>query len=197
MKTFLVHQKITAFANQYRVYESADSQPGAQLAFVHQKRLALREKIIFYTDDSKQDVSFQLQARTVMELAGVYDVLDGNGHILGTLRKQFKASILRSTWHLCKPDSTDVIAVVRERSMGLAIFRRLWQFVPYIGGLPFFMKYHFDFTDPHSNDILATYEKTTLVRDHYQLDAQDPLLAAADWRVLVAQGVALDALQNR
>jgi hypothetical protein len=197
MKHFFVHQKITVFANQYEVFEAAGDQPGKKLAFAHQKRLAIRENIIFYTSADKQDVSFQLQARNIMELAGVYDVVDGNGLLLGTLRKQFKASLLRSTWHICKPDSDKAIAIVTERNVPLAVFRRIWQFVPYVGDLPFFLKYHFDFLDPTTKQPLATYEKTTLIRDNYRLGAEDSLLSAIDWRVLVAQGVALDALQSR
>lgn len=194
MKQYFIHQKITIFANQYRVYEDT---PDHQVAFAHQKRLAIRENITFFTGEDKQQPLFQLQARNIMELAGVYDVLDENGQVIGTLRKQFGASLLRSTWHLCKANEDQPIAIVTERSLPLAIFRRVWGMLPYIGELPFFLKYHFDFLEPSTNQVLASYEKTTLLRDHYQLNVEQRLLDQVDWRVLAAQGVALDALQSR
>ncbi|HYH75824.1 MAG TPA: hypothetical protein VD735_07760 [Candidatus Saccharimonadales bacterium] len=197
MATFHIHQKITAFANQYRVFEDDNGKPGKVIAYAHQKRLALKEKIIFYTDETKQEEAFHLQARNIMELAGTYDVKDGTGEILGVLRKQFKASLLRSTWHVSAKNNEEAMLLVQERSTGLAIARRVWGFVPYIGELPFFLKYHFDFVDLALQQTVASYTKVTTFRDHYALTVEDATLENLDWRVLVAQGVALDALQSR
>jgi uncharacterized protein YxjI len=197
MKIYHIQQKITAFANQYRIYEDAEGKPGAMVGFAHQKRLALKEKITFYTDESKQQESFSLQARNVVDLAGTYDVEGAEGKRLGTLRKQFKASLLRSTWHVHTPAQEEHYLMVQERSPGIAIVRRIWDFLPFIGDLPFFLKFHFDFIDPVLKVSVASYDKTTTIRDHYRLTIEDAVLENIDWRVLVAQGVALDALQSR
>jgi uncharacterized protein YxjI len=196
MKVFYIHQKITAFANQYQIYEANGDQPGPLIAFAHQKRLAIREKFLFYTDETKQQLAFSVQARNVMEIAGTYDVRDEREEVLGVLQKQFKASLLRSTWQV-QTASQQPLATVQERSIPIAIFRRLWSFIPYIGDLPFFMLYHFDFLKPETTEVIARYNKTTLLRDHYRLEIEDELAKSIDWRVLVAQGVALDALQSR
>ena len=197
MTTYFIEQKITAFANQYKVFDGQGGSKGALLAFVHQKRMALRENIIFYRDESKGEVIFQIKARNVMEMAATYEVLDEDGQLLGRLKKDFSSSLLRSTWNLLPPDRDEALVIVRERSKPLAIARRIWGFLPYIGDLPFFLKYHFDFLDKDSGEVVGTYNKTTLVYDHYQLTAQDKLTELLDWRVLVAMGVSLDALQSR
>jgi uncharacterized protein YxjI len=197
MKTYYIKQKITAFANQYRIYEADGDQPGRLIAFAQQKRLAIKEKFLFYTDESKQQLAFSVQARNIMELAGTYDVRDEHEQVLGVLQKQFQASLLRSTWQIQSADQSSHIATVQERSIPIAVMRRVWSFVPYIGDLPFFMLYHFDFLKPGGGEILARYNKITLLRDHYRLEIEDDLADAVDWRVLVAQGVALDALQSR
>lgn len=197
MKTYFIHQKITAFANQYQVYEADGDKPGRLVAFAHQKRLAIKEKFLFYTDESKQQLAFSVQARNVMELAGTYDVRDEQEQVLGVLKKQFQASLLRSTWQIQSADQSQAIATVQERSIPIAIFRRIWGFIPYLGDLPFFMLYHFDFLKPGTDQMLARYNKITLLRDHYRLEIEDELANVVDWRVLVAQGVALDALQSR
>lgn len=197
MATYSIHQKITAFANQYRIYQGKAGD-GPLVAFAHQKRLAFKEKVTFYTDESKQAIAFELQARKVIDLASGYDVTDSSNRTLGFFRKQFKSSLIRSTWAICDPqDEANILLLIRERSMPLAITRRIWEIVPYIGDLPFFLKYHFDFIDPATGETVGSYNKTTLLRDHYQLTIDDKQLEKHNWQTLVALGVAMDALQSR
>ncbi|HJQ08164.1 MAG TPA: hypothetical protein VJ836_01630 [Candidatus Saccharimonadales bacterium] len=197
MTSFLIQQKITAFANQYRIFESADGHAGQLLAFAHQKRLALRENIIFYKDETKQEVLFQLKTPHVIEIAATYEVYDDQDNALGRLKKEFSASLVRSTWHIYSPQQETPCAIAQERNLPTALLRRVWGFVPFIGELPFILKYHFDFIDPADKSALGNYTKVTLFRDHYRLDASKALLEKCDWRVLVALGVCLDALQSR
>lgn len=118
--------------------------------------------------------------------------------MLGVLGKAFKASLLRSTWLVFKPgDEESPLVTVQERSRGLAIFRRIWEMLPYLSDLPFFIKYHFDFIRPADQKVVAEYDKTTTFRDHYVLRIQDDLEKEVDWRALVALGVLMDALQSR
>jgi uncharacterized protein YxjI len=198
--TFYIHQKFTFFANQYRVFTDRDGRPGELVAFAHQKRLAVKESISFHRDESKREPVFGFQARNILELAATYDVHDERGAVLGHLQKKFSASLARSTWHVLAPGGGGeggVVAIVQERSLALAVVRRVWNFVPFVGDLPFFLRYHFDFRDPVGQAVLGTFTKTTLFRDHYRLEVGDQLATQCDWRVLVAMGVALDALQSR
>jgi uncharacterized protein YxjI len=197
MTTYFIEQKITAFANQYQVFGAEGETKGPLLAFVHQKRLAMRENIIFYSDDTKSEVSFQIKTQNLMEMAATYNVLDAEGKVLGRLKKEFSSSLLRSTWSVLGPEGNDVLVTVQERSVPKAIARRIWGFLPYIGDLPFFLKYHFDFIDKKSGETVGAYNKETLIYDHYRLVVEDALTEMLDWRVLVAMGVSLDALQSR
>ena len=199
-KTYLIQQKITLLVNRYAIYEAKDDgTEGAMVAFAEQKRFAFKEHIDFFGDEAKQTVAFSVQARQVLDFGARYDVLDPSGQVLGTLGKDFKSSLLRSTWHIFKTGQEDKPAmVVQERSQALAVFRRIWNFLPYLNDIPFFIKYHFDFIDPADNKVSATYNKTTTFRDHYALTIPDEGAASTvDWRVLVALGVMMDALQSR
>ncbi len=199
MKAFIIEQKITPLANQYRVFAADEAgSKGELIGFAHQKRFAFREHFDIYTDETRQNVLFSVQARKVIDLGARYDVLDANGTVVGVLGKAFKASLLRSTWNLFMPGREDEpVFIARERSAALAIFRRIWGILPYIGDLPFFLRYHFDFTRPGGEEVTGTYEKTTLLRDHYLLRAEGELESQMDWRALVALGIAMDALQSR
>lgn len=200
MKTYLIQQKIKPLVNQYAVYEAAaDSlEPGAMIGFAQQKRLALKEKFTVYTGEDKQAVAFEFQARSIMDFGARYDITDADGNIIGTVGKNFKSSLLRSTWQVFRPGQEDTPAlVVQERSLPLAIGRRVWGLLPYIGDIPFFLKYNFDFTDPSNQQVVATYNKTTTFRDHYVLILQDNCPADIDPRVFIALGIMMDALQSR
>src|SRR5688572_1841423 len=137
MATYYIEQKIKAFVNQYRVYGSAGDNKGDLLAFVHQKRMALRENILFYSDESKQNLAYQVKTQNIVELGAVYYVNDENGQTLGRLKKAFGSSLLRSTWNILPDKDDNPLAIVQERSLPLAILRRVWGLIPYIGELPF------------------------------------------------------------
>lgn len=199
MQSFIIEQKIKPLVNQYAVFGTADDgSKGAMIAFAQQKRFAFKEAFTMYADDSKKEVTFTAKARQVMDFGARYDVTDANGNVLGTIGKAFKSSLLRSTWHVYAPGKEDTpLLVVQERSKGLAIFRRIWDFIPYIGDIPFLLKYHFDMTDPDNGQVAATYEKTTLWRDHYRLQVIGGPAEAVDSRVLLSLGILLDAMQSR
>jgi uncharacterized protein YxjI len=199
MKNFLIQQKITFLINRYAIYEADDNgNQGAMIALAEQKRFAFKEKINFFTGEDKQQVAFYVQARQVIDLGARYDVYDPAGNVLGVLGKDFKSSLIRSTWNVYRAGQEDVpVLKVQERSQALAVFRRIWQVLPYLSDFPFFLKYHFDFTDPANGAISATYNKTTTIRDHYQLSITGGTAETIDPRVLLALGVMMDALQSR
>jgi uncharacterized protein YxjI len=179
-----VRQKITMMQNRYVVHVGMpDGSDGPQVAFVEQKRLALKEQVTIYTDESKQYVLAGFKARRVIDLGSGYDVTDGNGHPIGMFRKDFASSLLRSTWHLEQAGRPPITG--QERSQAVAIIRR---FVDSLSWLP----YHFDFGP--AGQRAFSVEKKWGLRDRYVVDIADPGL---DRRMVIAMAVAVDALQSR
>ncbi|MFD8644625.1 hypothetical protein ACFV14_30480 [Streptomyces zaomyceticus] len=189
---FLVRQKVTPMANRYLVHTMGpDGAEGELVAFAHQKRLALKEHVTLYTDESQRQVLCTFRARQVLDLGATYDVHGASGSRLGSFRKNFGASLLRSTWHLSRHDAEEEVTG-QERSERVALLRRAWEFLPLTDFLPFFVPYHFDFTA--SGRTVMTVDKIFGLRDRYVVDIADPEL---DRRLAIAQAVALDALQSR
>ncbi|GAA3811253.1 hypothetical protein [Amycolatopsis tucumanensis] len=188
---FHIHQRVTMMVNRYEVFtDDGNGGPGALVAFVEQKRMTFREQVTLYADESKQHVLAAFRARKVIDLASGYDVTTGDGQPIGVFGKQFGKSLLRSTWRLEQPGLPPV--EISERSMALALFRRVWDFLPWVGDIPFPWKYHFDFV--RDGQLVGSFEKKTRFRDHYLVRVADPSL---DRRLVLAQAVALDALQSR
>lgn len=187
----LIRQRVRLMVNQYEVRaESPDGSEGELIAFAQQKRMAFKEEVTLYSDDDKRHPLFAFKARKVIDLSSAYDVTDPQGKPIGVFRKDFKASLLASTWHLEQPGLD--VTTGSERNKTVAILRRVWDFIPYVENLPFAWPYHFDFTA--NGQEAFSVEKKFGFRDRYVVDIKDPRL---DRRLVIAQAVALDALQNR
>lgn len=196
----VVQQKITAFVNRYAIYAAtADGKTGALQAFAQQKRIALKEKISFYDSEARTNLIFTLRAEKVLDVHGRYIVEDANGNFIGAFKKEFKQSLLISTWSLLANDAPRL--TVAESNVALALIRRFGGWIPIVGDIieivVLFFRYHFSFKMPGTENEVGTYQKTTLFRDHYLLSMTDEAYQAEDWRVYAAVAVALDAMQSR
>lgn len=194
----IVEQKITAFVNQYRIYQvGSDGAKGDLVAFAQQKRLAFKEKVTFYADEQKTKEIFGFRAEKTLDVHGKYFVEDANGHSIGAFKKSFKKSLFNSTWHILGDDDQPRITI-SENSKVLAIVRRLAGFMGDIAEIIVaFFRYHFVFVDDKSGETIGLYRKTKLLYDHYELLMTDDGYKSQDWRVFAAMAVALDALQSR
>jgi uncharacterized protein YxjI len=192
LNRFLVRQRIRPVVNQYEVRaEAPDGSEGELVAFAQQKRMAFKEQVTLYADDTKTRPILGFKARKRLDLASAYDVTDAAGQPIGVFRKDFKRSLLASTWHLEQPGTG--VTTGTERSKVVATLRRVWGFIPFVDAIPFAWPYHFDFA-AEDGRLAFSVEKRFGIRDRYVVDIQDPAL---DRRLVIAQAVALDALQSR
>jgi len=189
---FTMKQRITMMANKYElIATNPDGTDGQLLAFAQQKRMAFKEQVTFYSDDTKSQPVFSFRARKKLDLGSGYDVFDANGQAVGWFKKDFGKSLIRSSWHLSAPG---VEAFGTERNAKIAVLRRVWDMVPVVGDIPVPFVFHFDFTDKASNQPVMSVERKMSVRDRYKISVPDQRV---DFRVAAAMTVALDALQSR
>ncbi|MGY1737206.1 hypothetical protein [Geodermatophilus sp. SYSU D00684] len=189
---FTVRQRITVMVNRYEVRAvGPDGTEGELLAMAQQKRLKLKEEVLFTADEERTRPVFSFRARQRLDVHAEHDVLDEQGRPLGTFGKRFGASLLRSTWDLSVPGLT---AVGRERRPFIAILRRVWELIPYLGDVWVPFVFHFDFVDTATGQPVLVVERRKSVRDRYDVTVPDPRL---DFRVAASMAVALDALQSR
>ncbi|MGY1778882.1 hypothetical protein [Geodermatophilus sp. SYSU D01036] len=189
---FTVRQRITVMVNRYEVRAvGPDGAEGELLAMAQQKRLKLKEEVLFTADEERTRPVFSFRARQRLDVHAEHDVLDEQGRPLGTFSKRFGASLLRSTWDLSVSGLT---AVGRERRPFIAILRRVWELIPYLGDVWVPFVFHFDFVDTATGQPVLVVERRKSVRDRYDVTVPDPRL---DFRVAASMAVALDALQSR
>jgi len=191
VESFTVKQRITMMVNRYEIRAGAPAgAEGTLLAMAQQKRMAFKEQVTFYTDESRAEPVFSFKARQRLDLGATYDVTDAAGAPIGWFKKDFGQSLLRSTWHLGAPG---IEATGSERSAGIAILRRVWGLVPFVGDIPLPFLFHFDFRDA-GGAVVLTSERRRSLRDRYDVTVPG---GGLDGRVAAAMAVALDALQSR
>jgi hypothetical protein len=191
---FLIKQLIRPMVNLYEVFPlpAGTDTPGERVAFVRQKRMAIKEDLRAFADDSEQEEVFRIKARSVLEVGGSYDVAAPDGARIGTLQKVFGKSLVRSTWRILGADETELF-VATERSMTVAIGRRVAELLPFGEAVP--IPYHFVFLADGRE--LGGLTRVLGLRDQYRLELTGDPDGAVDRRLAVALAVGLDALQAR
>jgi uncharacterized protein YxjI len=93
--------------------------------FCEQKRFKLKEDIRIYVDESKSHEWLKIKQKQIVDAWGGYDIVDSqSGEHIGTVRRKFWASILRTRWHLLDAAGNE-IGMLIEDSMGYALARRI------------------------------------------------------------------------
>jgi uncharacterized protein YxjI len=195
---FLLRQKWTMVINRY-VFSlpDADGREGRPVAFVEQKRFRFKEDIRFYADETKQQQVLKILARRRFDPAASYDITDGAGEKIGAIQKAFAKSLVRSTYLLFDAAGNQVCEA-HERSLLVALLRRLVDFVPYVGNFADWLPipYHFVFT--RGDQLLAEHTRQAWkLTDHYTIDCRPDTAHVLDRRLVLAAAVGMDALQAR
>lgn len=180
---FVLKQKIALTTNRFELFAAnPDGSFGQRLGLAEQKRLAFKEQVTFYTDESKSRAVFGFKARKVVDLASGYDVVDETGRPLGAFRKDFGKSLLRSTFHI---EGAGFAGTGQERNQFVALVRRFID-IP-------FLPMHFDFVSAEGTPLMSV-ERQVSVRDQYTVQVPDERV---DFRVAAAMAVGLDVLMAR
>ena len=192
---FLIDQLVRPIANLYRVTPLAagETPAGAPVAFVRQRKMAIKEDIRFFADEGESEELFRLKARSVLDTGGSrYDVADAAGTPIGVLHHVLRKSIFRSTWQVMDPSGND-LETAQERSLPMAIARRVIDFAPYGEWVP--IPYNFDLL--MNGSVVGHLNRKFQVRDRYVLDLAGDHERRLDRRLGIALAIGLDALQNR
>jgi uncharacterized protein YxjI len=184
---FTIDQLIRPMVNLYRI--SAGPTP---VAFVRQKRMAIKEDIRFFADEKEVRELWRIKARSLMEFGGRYDVTTPEGEKIGVLGKVFGKSLLRSTWSIMDANEQE-LAIAKERSQFWAIVRRVVDVIPYGDVVPILFHFTIDERDRHLGD----FTRKIGIRDTYTLDLSGDPERTLDRRLAIALAIALDALQSR
>jgi uncharacterized protein YxjI len=185
--SYVIEQLIRPLVNLYRISAVAPgTTEGRPVAFVRQKRMAIKEDIRFFEDENETGELFRIKARRAIDIGGRYDVTDPAGERIGVLERRFAKSLLRSTWRLLGTDESE-LATAQEKSILVAILRRVQDVLP--------LPYHFVIL--RDGREIGRVTRHFTLRDRYTLDLAGDQDRVVDRRLAVALAVGLDTLQDR
>lgn len=118
---YLIRRQVfRLFGEGFHVYDPL----GRVAFFCRLKPFRLKEDIRVWTDESERVQVLAIRARNVLDVAGVYDVVDpSTGERLGALRRVALRSLVRDEWIIL--DAHDVeVGRLQEDSLALALIRR-------------------------------------------------------------------------
>ena len=145
---FVIDQLIKPMVNLYRI--SAGPTP---IAFVRQKRMAIKEDIRFFADESETRELWRIKARSMMEFSGRYDVTTPEGETIGVLGKVFGKSLLRSTWQILDAAGQELAIATGAVAGRSRILRRVIDMVPYGDFVPIPFHFTIDAGERHVGDL--------------------------------------------
>lgn len=189
---FVLRQRIRLVINQYEFFLSENAKA---FCFVEQARFKFKEDIRFYTDDTKAVELMRIKARQRFDPWATYDVVAADGTKIGELQKAFGRSLIRSTYLIHAPTGT---VTASERHLGVALFRRLVGFVPFIGDFADWLPIPYHFTFERDGRELGVHRRRLgKFRDVYDIDMSADVGRTLDRRLVLAVAVGMDALQAR
>jgi hypothetical protein len=200
---FVLRQRVKLVINQYE-FSLPDGDgdvdgdgDGRSFCFVEQKRFKFKEDIRFFADGSKAEELLRIRARQRFDPRARYDVTTPDGAKVGEIQKVFGRSLLRSTYALFDP-SGEPVCEVRERSVPIAVFRRLIGFVPYVDSFADWLPIPYDFEFMRGDERLGVHRRRRWkLVDVYDIDLTADAGRSLDRRLVLATAVGMDALQAR
>ena len=123
LNQYLIREKfLKFFGNEFRIMDENNQLYG----FCEQKRFRIKEDIRLYDDESKNNEWLVIKQRNLVDAWGGFDIFDPKaGVLLGTVRRNFWKSLLRTKWQVLDADGND-IGMLLEDSMAQAIARRIF-----------------------------------------------------------------------
>jgi len=123
LNQYLIREKfLKIFGNKFHIMDEHDQLYG----FCEQKRFRIKEDIRLYDDENKNNEWLVIKQRNIVDAWGGFDILDPKeGVLLGTVRRKFWKSLLRTKWQVLDAEGND-IGMLLEDSMAQAIARRVF-----------------------------------------------------------------------
>lgn len=122
---FVKRQMLQIVGQNIRSYDSQNN----LVCFARKKALKLKEDIVFYLDEQKSSVLFNVKARSVIDIAATYDIFSPSGEVIASMkRKGLASTFVQDQWLILGPNG-DQWGLVQEESSTLGVLRRYVDFV--------------------------------------------------------------------
>jgi uncharacterized protein YxjI len=162
--------KILALAPQISVRDANDR----EILYVQQKLFKLKESIQVYTDRSKSDLAFQIDADRVIDFNAKYTFTDPSGQVLGSVRREGVRSLWKARYQVADAAGRDEM-VIEEGNAWIKFLDGLLGEIPILGILTgYLLNPTYDVEPPGGGSpFLEVSKKRTLLESLFTIERQD------------------------
>ncbi|MBE8722375.1 LURP-one-related/scramblase family protein [Sphingobacterium pedocola] len=122
--------RITTLTNDFVATDAL----GDTIYYVREKMFSWRDRINVYRDQSKSELLYELTSNKLIDFQQTFTITDGNGRVVGKVRRKTLKSLWRSTFNLMDPnDSID--HSIKEKNPWTKFWDGLFGEIPLIGML--------------------------------------------------------------
>jgi uncharacterized protein YxjI len=151
--------------------------------------LVPKRHITFYTDDSKTEKLLEIRQLNKFEFPFKnFSILDAQGDIIGSLRKNVLFDYIRRRWQVLNRDGMQ-LCIAKEDSIILSLLRRT--------GIPIFLFLRTNFIFLRGDEVIGEFNRKLTLLDRYVLDLTSDRERTFDRRIALALGVMLDTGERR
>lgn len=118
---------------------------GKTVLFVHMKALKLKEDIIVYRDDSRNEELFRMKADRVIDFSARYNFTHAqNGADIGSIKREGIRSIFKATYNIMAPGGEQITHTITEDNPMIRLGDMIFESIPvlnFVAGYVFHPSY--------------------------------------------------------
>ena len=152
---------------------------GQVVAYVRQKAFRLREDVRIYTDQTQQDLLYQLRAGSILDYSTTYSITDPAGRIVGAVGRKGARSIWRASFDITDPHGNPVGHISEENPWTKVLDTLVFETVPFVGDvLSIFSGYVFNpayLVDLHGQTVLYVRKRPAFGEGRFTIEKRGEL----------------------
>lgn len=182
--TYLLRRKVfKLFGGAFHIFNPQ----GELVFFANMKAFKLREDIRLYNGEDMQQEVLTINARQILDISAVYDVVDPtSGQKVGALKRKGLKSVIRDEWLVMDANDRE-IGLIQEDSTAKALLRRfLTNLIP--------QSFHATINGAHVATLKQNFNPFVL---KITLDFSRDFNRSLDRRLGIAAAILLCAIEGR
>jgi hypothetical protein len=186
--------KILAVAPQIAVTDAG----GAEVLYVQQKLLKLKEEIRVYRDRSKRELAYEIRADRILDFSARYSFTDAGGSVVGSVKRAGARSLWRAHYDVAGP-SGEPILTLREENPAVKLLDGVLGEIPVVGALTgYFLHPRYALSEATTgHTLLHVRKRRALLESRFDLTEETPGALPAEQEVPAVLSVLMMALLER
>ncbi|WP_207420114.1 hypothetical protein [Desertivirga brevis] len=173
--------KIGTFANDFIATDAS----GRTIAFVRQKMFKFKDAIMIYSDESKTELLYQINADKWIDFNASYSFSDGNDIPLGSVGRKGMKSLWKASYQIFDASKVSEFNV-REENPWAKVFDALLSEVPFLGLFTGYF-FHPKYTVANEKGVLVARlsKESSFFGRKFRLDKLEDLEPAQSERIIL------------